>query len=308
MLAAVVGIHEAGHFLAARLQNIHVSKFSIGFGPSLLTYQGKEVEFSLRAFPLGGFVAFPDDDPESPYPIDDPDLLRNRPVLDRAIVTSAGVIANLIFAYSICIVQASTVGIAQPTYFPGVKLGDVNPGTVAERAGLQRGDLVLQVGDLKVAPSPASVESVVTKIQDSPGKTLHVTLDRAGKLVELDLTPAIMPDGTGRIGIALGANAKVERKKAHGLGDALTLASDDFKALFGTVVKGLGQFISNFKDTAQNVSGPVAILAVGSEVARTDVTGLYQFAALININLAVVNTLPLPALDGELNLFYQGEG
>lgn len=66
---------------------------------------------------------------------------------------------------------------------------------------------------------------------------------------------------------------------------------------------GLWQFVSNFQETSKNVSGPVAILAVGSEVARTDITGLYQFAALININLAVVNILPLPALDGTCMLF-----
>lgn len=300
VLAAVVGIHEAGHFFAARAQNIHVTKFAIGFGPVLFKLQPAEVEYSLRAFPLGGFVSFPDDDPESPFPPDDPDLLRNRPVLDRIIVTSAGVVANIIFAYAICLVQASTVGVAQPIYSPGVRLGTINPGTVAEQAGLQRGDIVLQIADMKVAPSPSAVDDVVTKIQRSPKKRLHFVIERAGKPLELDVTPAEVPDGTGRIGVSLGANAKVERRKGSTPGEVVALAADDFRALFGTVTKGLGQFVSNFGETAQKVSGPVAILAVGSEVARTDITGLYQFAALININLAVVNILPLPALDGEL--------
>jgi hypothetical protein len=68
VLGLTVGIHELGHFLAAVTRGIHVTKFSIGFGPTLLKWQGKEVEYSLRLLPLGGFVAFPDDDPESPYP------------------------------------------------------------------------------------------------------------------------------------------------------------------------------------------------------------------------------------------------
>jgi membrane-associated protease RseP (regulator of RpoE activity) len=71
--------------------------------------QGKEVEYSLRAIPLGGYVGFPDDDPDSPYPKDDPDLLRNRPVGQRALVISAGIIANVILAYSVLLAQVSRV-------------------------------------------------------------------------------------------------------------------------------------------------------------------------------------------------------
>lgn len=94
VLAAVISVHEAGHFLAARLQGIHVTKFAIGFGPTLAKFQGKEVEYSLRAIPLGGYVAFPDDDPNSGFQSDDPDLLKNRGIPARALVISAGVIAT----------------------------------------------------------------------------------------------------------------------------------------------------------------------------------------------------------------------
>jgi len=137
ILTLVVAVHECGHFLAARFQNIHVSKFSIGFGPPLLVYQGKEVEYSIRVMPLGGFVAFPDDDPECPYPEDDPDLLRNRPIADRAIVISAGVIANAVFAYTILFAQASTAGITVENLQPGVIIPQVLPGSSADKAGPQ---------------------------------------------------------------------------------------------------------------------------------------------------------------------------
>ncbi|MEQ8960676.1 MAG: site-2 protease family protein, partial [Coleofasciculus sp. C2-GNP5-27] len=98
VLAVLIEVHELGHFMAARLQGIYANRFSLGFGPVLWKYQGPDTEYAIRAFPLGGFVGFPDDDPDSEIPPDDPNLLRNRPVLDRAIVISAGVIANLIFA------------------------------------------------------------------------------------------------------------------------------------------------------------------------------------------------------------------
>jgi len=73
-LALLVVVHEMGHFLAARLQGIYANRFSVGFGPILLKYQGSQTEYALRAFPLGGFVGFPDDDPDSPIPPDDPNL------------------------------------------------------------------------------------------------------------------------------------------------------------------------------------------------------------------------------------------
>lgn len=91
ILCAIVAFHELGHFTAARVQGIHVSKFAIGFGPSLWSYKPGDVEYSVRAFPLGGFVAFPDNDEDCPYPEDDPDLLKNRPIIDRFWVISAGV-------------------------------------------------------------------------------------------------------------------------------------------------------------------------------------------------------------------------
>lgn len=80
--------------------------------------------------------------------------------------------------------------------------------------------------------------------------------------------------------------------------EAATMAASEFKRLLGQVTGGLSQILSNFSKTAENLSGPVAIVAVGSEAARTDVTGLFQFGAIVNLNLAVVNLLPLPALDG----------
>lgn len=304
VLGLTVGIHELGHFWAAVSRGIHVTKFSIGFGPTLFKWQGKEVEYSLRALPLGGFVAFPDDDPESTYPADDPDLLRNRSLGDRAAVISAGVTANMILAFAICLLQAGTVGISEPVYKPGVKLGDIKAQTVAGRAGLRQGDIVLRVGDLEVAPRPGSVNEVVRTIKDNPGRELVMLVERNGQQLSIPVTPVPSgADGSGRIGIQLAANADIMKRTGEGPVQTVALAADEFLTLTGTVLKGLYLFVTNFSSTVENVSGPVAILAAGAEVARSSTSGLYQFAALININLAVVNILPLPALDGGYLVF-----
>ncbi|MEL7083116.1 MAG: RIP metalloprotease RseP, partial [Cyanobacteria bacterium J06597_1] len=142
ILALLILVHEAGHFAAARLQGIHANRFSIGFGPVVWSYKGKETEYALRALPLGGFVGFPDDDPDCPYPLDDPNLLRNRPVLDRAIVMSAGVLANLVFAYIVLLTMVVTIGVPTPAQVnPGIFIPNVAPNSPAQVAGIEPGDV-----------------------------------------------------------------------------------------------------------------------------------------------------------------------
>ena len=126
ILAGLIVVHEAGHFFAATWQGIRVSGFSVGFGPVLLEKQRRGVQFALRAIPLGGFVSFPDDDEDSAIPSDDPDLLSNRPLHQRALVIAAGVIANLLLAWAVLLAQGAFVGI--PAGFsatPGVLVSGV---------------------------------------------------------------------------------------------------------------------------------------------------------------------------------------
>ncbi|MEB3338226.1 MAG: RIP metalloprotease RseP, partial [Leptolyngbyaceae bacterium] len=180
VLALLIVVHELGHFLAARAQNIHVNRFSIGFGPILWKYQGPETEYAIRGFPLGGFVGFPDDDPESKIPADDPNLLRNRPVWDRAIVISAGVIANLIFAYLILILQVGIVGIPQGFNFqPGVLIPQVvAESSAAAEAGIKAGDIVLAVDGQTLGASEQAVPELMQAIQSHPDQPLKLTLQR----------------------------------------------------------------------------------------------------------------------------------
>lgn len=300
VLATVITVHEAGHFLAARLQGIRVTKFAIGFGPTLAKWQGKEVEYSLRAIPLGGYVAFPDDGPQSGFKPDDPDLLMNRGILARALVISAGVIANIIFAYTILFGQVLTVGLVEQEYIPGVVIPEIIARSAASRGGLEAGDVVLSVAGKSLGATESSVFDLVDTIKDNPGRPLDFQIRREGfpDLLSIKITPDLAYDGAGKIGVQLSKNARLRRVKAANLGEATQKASNEFMRLTTTVTEGLKQIFLNFAQTADKLSGPVAIVAVGAEVAKSDIAGLFQFAAIVNINLAVVNTLPLPALDG----------
>lgn len=301
MLASIIFVHEVGHFSMARGLRIHVSKFAVGFGPRLLTYRGGEVEYQLGLVPLGGFVGFPDDDEDCPYPLDDPDLLRNRSIADRAAVALAGVLANCICAEAVLTTQALTVGQTVQTLQPGVVVPELLARSAAGRAGVRPGDIILEVDGQAVAATGDSVERLVRAIGGSAGRPLTFTLLRAGEPQPLRL--AVTPDsgsgGSGRIGVTLAANAVTSHVVASSLPEALAAAARDFVRLGGLVGRGLTQLLFHFQDAVSQVSGPVAILSIGAQVARgSDPAGLFQFAAVVNLNLAIVNVLPLPALDG----------
>lgn len=309
VLAVLIVIHELGHFIAARSQGIHVNRFSLGFGPILFKYQGTETEYAVRAFPLGGFVGFPDDDPDSTIPPDDPNLLRNRPVIDRAIVISAGVIANLIFAYLLLVTHIGFVGIPQASQ-PGVLVPQLaaNVSTVAADAGIKPGDVILAAGDRQFGTSLQEMEALSEIIKTSPGKPLELTVERADKTFTVQVVPQLNDKKQGSIGIGLAPNGKVERQKVGSIFTAFSAAATEFQRIVVLTVKGFGQLIGNFGETASQISGPVAIVDFGAKIARSDAANLLQFAALISINLAVLNILPLPALDGGQLAFLLVEG
>lgn len=299
VLTAIIIVHESGHFLAAYLQGIHVSKFAVGFGPILAKFNMDNVEYSLRAFPLGGFVGFPDNDPDSEIPVDDVNLLKNRPILDRVLVVSAGVIANIVFAYVIIFVQVLSVGLPVQEAFPGVLVPEVRPFSAASRDGMLPGDVILGVNTTGLQKTgPNLVAEVVDEIKKSPKKKVLLKVERGGQNVEINITPDMNSDGTGRIGVQLSPNVKISKVIPRDIFEAFSFSGREFWGLTSNVLDSLKQTFLNFSQSASKVSGPVAIIAVGAEVAKSNIDGLYQFAAVLNLNLAVINILPLPALDG----------
>jgi membrane-associated protease RseP (regulator of RpoE activity) len=264
-------------------------------------------------------VAFPDDDPDCPYPEDDPDLLRNRPTADRALVVSAGVAANVAFALAILFAQVTTVGLVEQSYAPGVKVTSLLGTSAAREYGVRQGDVIVAVNGEALLPDKSAVARVVDAVRKSGSDPVRFEVNRrenvattaapgvkvdSSQVVKVEslsivVTPNVSPSGEGRIGAQLEANAEVSKRVARDPFEAAGLALGEFYRLTALVSKSLFSLVSDFDKAKENVSGPIAIVGVGAEVMRTsDLTGLCQFASVININLAVVNILPLPALDG----------
>jgi membrane-associated protease RseP (regulator of RpoE activity) len=310
VLALLIFVHELGHFLAARLQGIYANKFSIGFGPILLKYQGKQTEYALRALPLGGFVGFPDDDPESDIPANDPNLLSNRPILDRAIVISAGVIANLIFAYFLLVVQVSVTGFQQIDYHPGVVVAGIADtlSTAAGKAGIQANDAILSVNKAQLGEGKPAIVKLMAEIQAHPNQPIIFEIKRGEKTLDLQVTPDATTDGKGQIGVKLVPNADIILTRSISFVDALKKGAIEFERVIILTVQGLSQLVTNFGETATQIAGPIKIVEIGANIADNNIAGLLQFGALISINLAVMNILPLPALDGGQLAFLLLEG
>ena len=310
ILAGLIVVHEAGHFLAATWQGIRVSGFSIGFGPALLQHRRGGVLFALRAIPLGGYVSFPDDEDleASPYRSDDPHLLRNRPLAQRALVIAAGVLANLALAWAVLLAQGLVLGI--PAGFstsPGVLVAAVQPGQPAAQAGLQAGDRIVALQGQELGGGQQAVSDLVERIRQSPDQRLAIASERQGQRLQLSLQPDDL-GGIGRIGAQLQPNGSEIFRAPRTPLEPIRQANADFLALTQRTVSGFGALLTHFGETAGQVSGPVKIVEMGAALADQGGSSLFMFTALISINLAVLNALPLPLLDGGQFLLLLIEG
>ena len=305
VLGFLIFFHEMGHFLAAILQGIYVDGFSIGFGPSIIQKKFKDITYSFRAFPLGGFVSFPDEELNNIDP-KDPNLLKNRPIVQRVIVISAGVFANLILAYTILILNVTTIGIP-PDPEPGIIVLATQPEKAADLSGLEAGDKILKIERSTLGVGDQAISLLVKKIQNSSEKPFSIEIERNGLLKNLTLIPKNV-DGKGTIGAQLQPNISKETKKTKNLYELFKYTNKEFSTLLVKTIQGYKGLITNFSSTAQQLSGPVKIVEIGAQLSQQGGTGILLFAALISINLAVLNSLPLPLLDGGQLVFTLIEG
>tara|TARA_Y100000589_G_scaffold330406_1_gene379931 strand:- start:4318 stop:5397 length:1080 start_codon:yes stop_codon:yes gene_type:complete len=305
VLGFLIFFHEMGHFMAAIFQGIYVDGFSIGFGPSIIKKKIGNITYSFRAFPLGGFVSFPDEDQKG-INTNDPNLLKNRPIYQRVIVISAGVFANLFLAYLILILNVTTIGIPYDPD-PGISVLAIQPDKAAFVAGLEPGDKILKIKDNTLGKGDQAVSSLVKEIQSSYDQIINLTILRGDLLKEISIIPQNI-DGKGTIGAQLQPNIKEETYKTKNFFELFEFTNREFSSLLIKTIDGYKGLITNFSSTAQQLSGPVKIVEIGAQLSEQGGTGILLFAALISINLAVLNSLPLPLLDGGQLVFTILEG
>jgi regulator of sigma E protease len=304
VLGVLILVHELGHFWAAKAVDVEVSRFSIGFGPKIFSFRRGETEYVLAAIPLGGYVKMEGmAGDEGMEPLEGPGRGSSRepsprdfdakPWWARFLVIVAGVAMNLVFAFAAFTFVARAQGILLPI------VGEVIEDTPAVEAGFQAGDIIVRLDGRRVV----DWFSVLRYVNMRPGEPIHFLVERAGERIELRATPARISDYSemardsieyGQIGIAPVREGGM-RSPSWGLSLAMGWQSTGEWA--GTIFDFLGRIVSG-RSSAKELGGPIAIGQLSGEMARAGFWPFLSFMAIISVNLAVLNLLPIPVLDG----------
>jgi len=281
-LVALIVTHELGHFVAAKAFRLFVHEFGLGFPPRLAGIKRGETEYTVNALPLGGFVRIAGEDDGSEEEVPRDRLLSTQPWWKRAVVISAGVAVNAAIAW---LLLTAVFLIGTPHV---VIISDVEQGSPADLAGVMSGDLV---------EGYASVDEFAARARESAGGEFAFSVLRGSEQVEVTAQPRQpSEEHPGALGVSL-AEGGIDRAPFW------RAPYDALKATWSLVVatvQGFASLIGRLVtgNVPSDVVGPVGIVTTAGQVGSIGWIYLVQMLAVISVNLAVLNLLPIPALDG----------
>lgn len=330
LISVMIIVHEFGHWIVARRLGFQTPIFGFGlpFGSHIKLGRWKDTEFRFHWFVLGGYVAIPElgDETNEEALKELPNLkpLKSFPVWKRALVASAGVAFNILFAYLVCLVMVSTVG--PPSAKGNIVIthlldskesantyGSTRPNPIAKNAGFKAGDVVLAVNNIKIK-DPNQVVKIVKahKLKEVVFRVERSYLVNNKQEKEI-FDIKVVPNEEGTIGVGLGVSLSGKYDKPSK--NPLIWLYQAALVLFewtAVMLLGLGLMIMNLfgitpanapKISADDLHGIIAIVSVFAQAITIDFREVYRWTALISVNLAIINLLPIPALDGGHLLF-----
>lgn len=318
LLSLLVFVHELGHFVVAKKSGMKVHEFGFGFPPRLIGVKkidgkwklvGRKAKtdestiYSINTIPLGGFVKIMGEDSDAN---DQPDSFTSKSFAARFGTVAAGVIMNVLLAW---VLISTGFMFGMPTAVPDldsipakaqftnqqVVIMDIQPGSPAEKAGLKEGDIVSSIDGKSISVIPDFQQYVKSK----KGGEIGFDIQRINEKKQISAQIPSQEDKQGAllgVGLALHGNLKFDFFPALFYG-----ANTTYNQLVGIISGMAGLFKTG--GGFQNLGGPVKIAQLTGQVADTGIIPLVQFAAFLSLNLAVLNTLPFPALDGGRMLF-----
>ncbi|MBR3498444.1 MAG: RIP metalloprotease RseP [Selenomonadaceae bacterium] len=291
----LVLVHEFGHFITAKMTGMRVDEFAIGFGPKLISRKHGETVYSLRAIPLGGFNDIAGMDPDNNTAGERGFCAK--PVLSRMVVILAGATMNFILPIILFFTIYATLGVGKPADDPII--GGIIPGMAAEQVGLKEGDKILSVDGQTVT----TWKDFTDKLKSvEAGQNVQLRYERAEKISEVTVAPTFN-EQEKRVLLGVQSSIVYESKT---LPESLSLALEHTKDITVFMLESIVQLFKEPEQT-ENLAGPIGIVQMSGQVAERGFIPLLNFAALLSINLGIINLLPVPVLDGGhfVNLFIE---
>jgi len=279
----VIALHEFGHFIVAKAVGVRVNEFSIGMGPSIYNKQKGETQYSIRALPIGGYVAMEGEEENS----NDPRSFGNVSVGRRMAVVLAGAAMNFVLAYIAFTLASLIIG------FPTTTVDQVFHDSPAEQAGIMPGDRIVSIDDHPISEWNDIVDNIGDKTDQ-----MQVKVEREGVQKSFELQPTVK-DGQSIIGIS--PKNKIDVLESFKSGFTLIgVTIGSIFSVFGLIFSG--QFSMDM------LAGPVGVVQVIGQSASAGFGSLIFILGFISANLGFMNLLPIPALDGGKMVFLAIEG
>jgi regulator of sigma E protease len=304
-LGVLIFVHELGHFLAAKLFGVGVRRFSLGFGPPVISKVWRGTDYRISSLPLGGYVKMVGEAPGDEIPPEEePASFTHKSVSRRFAIVAAGPFFNLAFAVLVFFAIFAAYGVP----VVNTQVGDVKPGYPAAQAGLAKGDVIVAVDGQKVE----RWEDLSKAIRSHAKTPLRLVIDRNGRLFERSVTPrmADVPNIFGEtvvtpvIGIGAGGEVRLE---PVGILTAGGRAVEETYQGVELTLLSIWKLIERVIP-ANTLGGPILIAQIAGQQAERGILNLLTFAAWLSVNLGVLNMLPIPILDGGHLFFFGLEG
>lgn len=304
VLVLLILVHEWGHYIAAKLTGMRVDEFGVGFPPKLASTQRGETEYSLNALPIGGFVRIYGEDPTT-LAETDPDYSRafgNRPKWAQAIVLVAGVTMNALLAWAlltVVLMMGTPTQVSEAEAGPSANLVvfDVladSPAAAVIPPGATIVGLTAEERTLENL-TPTALTEFVSQVGEEPVTIDIIAPGDVARTVEITPQTGVITEDPDRavIGVSLGLTEVVSLPFHEAVPAGFTRSVE----LTQAIVQGVGSLILGQADWSQ-VAGPIGIVGYVGDAAAVGFAALLIFTAVISLNLAVINLLPIPALDG----------
>lgn len=301
----LIGFHELGHFLFAKLFNVRTPSFSIGLGPRIISRKLGDTQFSLSALPLGGYVElagaaeFGQGEQKEAHATDNTSF-KNKPFYQKFLIMSGGILFNILFTYC-AFIGIFKLGMAPTPYlyplYANTTIETVEKESAAESFGLVTGDTIVTIDNKKIDNALILLQTIGA----NPNKTMSLEIIRKGELLTKQITIGSKqagPNAVGFLGITLESKALQPQTFIDAVKNGVGLAN---RIIVSTIYSFKNMFVK--KDFSQ-VRGPIFLISETAKGATRGWQSLIIFLAIISINLAILNLLPLPILDGGQILFY----